>query len=156
VKCKNAGPLDFVQVYELAACGVLWDHRGDDTIGSRKFWRTPMTLERQVDLILNDCFFALGQMTSPHDTMDYEAVTWLRDRYKTMFLRALSQHANIWPDDRHRLLAVSRYLGQRVAHHAADRRTIDTNCVSRCRMKAAEQRAALAAIRTDESRRAIA
>jgi hypothetical protein len=123
-----------------------------------------MTLERQVDLILNDCFFALGQMTSPHDTMDYEAVTWLRDRYKTMFLRALSQHANIWPDDRHRLLAVSRYLGQRVAHHAADRRTIDTNCVSRasaeveagCRMKAAEQRAALAAIRTDESRRAIA
>jgi hypothetical protein len=123
-----------------------------------------MTPEHQVDLILSDCFFAVGQTISALDPMDYDAIVWLRNRYTAKFLHTITHNANVWPQDRDRLMAVSRYLGQRVAHHAAGRRAIDTSCVTEasaeveagCRMKAAEQRAARAALTRDASRSAAA
>lgn len=113
-----------------------------------------MTPEHEVDLILDDCFFSVGQMMSTQEGVDYDAIVWLRDRYRARFLRTITETAQVWPQDRDRLTAVSRYLGQRVVHHAAGRRVIDTTCVSQasadveagCRMKAEEQRAACAAL----------
>jgi hypothetical protein len=37
----------------------------------------------------------------------------------------MTNHGNSWSRDRHRVTAVSRYLGQRAAHHAGDRQRID-------------------------------
>lgn len=89
-----------------------------------------MTPQEQVDLILDDCFFAVGQIVGRQKRIDYEAVMWWRSRYRQRFLHALTVLGNSWARDRARVMAVGRYLGQRVLHHAAGRSTIDIECAA--------------------------
>jgi hypothetical protein len=113
-----------------------------------------MTPEHEVDLILDDCFFAVGQSISGLVDVDYDAIVWLRDRYRSRFLRMITALPHVWPQDRDRLMAVSRYLGQRAAHHVGDVRVVDAHCITQasaeveagCQMKAMEQRAAAACL----------
>jgi hypothetical protein len=106
-----------------------------------------MTPEHDVDLILDDCFFAVGQSISGLDDVEYDAIVWLHDRYRSRFLRMITALPHVWPQDRDRLMAVSRYLGQRAMHHVGGLGVIDARCVTqasaeveaRCQMKALEQ-----------------
>jgi hypothetical protein len=108
-----------------------------------------MSPTQEVDHILHDCFFALGQAIGLERQTDFEAIVWWRTRYRESFLRALIDHGNSWPDDRPRLTAVGRYLGQRARHHAGDQPTIDVRCAQRasadveagCHMRARESAA---------------
>jgi hypothetical protein len=88
-----------------------------------------MTPSQEVDYIVHDCLFAVGQAVGVHGRIDYEAVVWLRARYREKFLHAMIQNGNSWAKDRHRVTAVSRYLGQRAVHHARDSRLIDVPAV---------------------------
>lgn len=109
----------------------------------------PLAHEGQVDFILNDCFLAIGEAVSAQKQMDYEAVVWWRDRYRAKFLQTLRDCSCAWPDDRRRLMAVSRYLGLMAVHHAGDAPQIDLASARRassdvetgCRMQALEVRA---------------
>lgn len=110
----------------------------------------PMTPEDHVDLILNDCFFAVGQVVHARKCIDYEGIVWLRNRYQEKFLRTITSVEDAWPGDRDRLMAVSRYLGIRAGHYAGHDGAIDASCLMQasaeveagCRMQAATKRAA--------------
>lgn len=98
----------------------------------------------QVDYILHDCLFAVGQGVGQTNTIDAAAVAWLRARYRDTFVHVMTHNGNSWDRDRHRVTAVSRYLGQRAAHHAGGTGRIDVACIARaaaeiehgCRMSA--------------------
>jgi hypothetical protein len=87
-----------------------------------------VTPEREVDYILNDCFFAVGQAIGTAKTLDPEAIAWWRTRYRAAFLHAMTASGNSWLRDRPRVTAVGRYLGQRALHHAQDQASIDVRC----------------------------
>ena len=84
-----------------------------------------MTPVQEVDYILNDCFFAVGQAVGTQKSLDFEVIPWWRARYRAFFLHAMSANGNSWLRDRHRVTAVGRFLGQRALHHAADKPSID-------------------------------
>jgi hypothetical protein len=103
-----------------------------------------MTPTQEVDYILNDCFFAVGQAIGTQKSLDFDVLPWWRARYRAFFLHAITAKGNSWSRDRHRVTAVGRYLGQRALHHAGDQPVIDlhsatlasTDVETGCRMSA--------------------
>jgi hypothetical protein len=89
-----------------------------------------MTPAQEVDYILNDCFFAVGQTVGTAKTLDFDAIRWWRTRYRQFFLHAMTANGNSWLRDRHRVTAVGRFLGQRALHHAGEARSIDLRAAS--------------------------
>jgi len=81
--------------------------------------------QQEVDVIVADCFFSVGQAIGGGRRLAPEVVTWWRRRYRAYFLDALVVQANSWLRDRDRLANVGRHLGARVLHHAGGRDTID-------------------------------
>ena len=84
-------------------------------------------MPHNVDAMLNDCFFAVGQAVGDEKQMEYDAIVALRNRYRDKFLYAVNVSGNSWDDDRDRVIAVSRWLGRRTLAHAADRVSIDAS-----------------------------
>ena len=84
-----------------------------------------MTPAQEVDYILNDCFFAVGQAIGTAKSLDFDVIQWWRARYRAFFLHAMVVNGNSWLKDRNRVTAVGRFLGQRALFHAADQPTID-------------------------------
>ena len=103
-----------------------------------------MTPAQEVDYVLNDCFFAVGQAVGTQKSLDFDAIQWWRTRYRAFFLHAMTANGNSWLRDRQRVTAVGRFLGQRALHHAASSGTIDlraaalasTDVETGCRMNA--------------------
>jgi len=99
---------------------------------------------QEVDYILDDCFLAVGQTVGTQKVLDFEVVSWWRERYRAFFLHAMDVRGNSWRQDRARVTAVGRYLGQRALHHAGDKEIIDlesarlasTDVETGCRMNA--------------------
>jgi hypothetical protein len=87
-----------------------------------------MTPTHEVDYILNDCFFAVGQAVGTRKHLDLDAIVWWRTRYRAAFLHAMTSGGNSWVRDRERVTAVGRFLGQRALHYAGDSPSIDINC----------------------------
>jgi len=84
-----------------------------------------MTPDQEVDYVLNDCFFAVGQAVGTRKSLDFDAIQWWRGRYRAFFLHAMTVTGNSWSWDRDRVTAVGRYLGERALHHSSDRPSID-------------------------------
>lgn len=82
-------------------------------------------LDHTADCILDDCLFAMGQVVGTRATLDYEAVIWIRDRYRQKFLRALETFGDRWHADRHNVTGVAFMLGERAVRYAAGRPSID-------------------------------
>jgi len=103
-----------------------------------------MTPAQEVDYILNDCFFAVGQAVGTRKHLELEAIVWWRTRYRAAFLQAMTVAGNSWLRDRNRVTAVGRFLGQRALHYAGDQPAIDLGCAQQasrdvdtgCRMSA--------------------
>jgi hypothetical protein len=103
-----------------------------------------MTPSEQVECILHDCFFAVGQTVGSEKRIDYDALVWWHQRYREKFLHALMSLGNSWEKDRRRVIAVGRYLGQRALHHAGHNPHIDLESAAKasrdveigCRMNA--------------------
>jgi hypothetical protein len=89
-----------------------------------------MTPDQEVDYMLNDCFFAVGQAVGTCKSLDLDAIQWWRTRYRAFFLHAMTVTGNSWSRDRDRVTAVGRFLGQRALHHSGDRPSIDLRCAA--------------------------
>lgn len=77
-----------------------------------------------LDDMLADCIFAIGQAVGRDKKVEQAAIVWWHARYREFFSCALDR-GNSWTDDRRRVTAVARYLGQQAARHALSRQSID-------------------------------
>jgi len=84
-----------------------------------------MDHNQEVDYIVSDCFFAVGQAIGTSKRLEPEAARWWRDRYRRQFLVATATRGNSWAADRERLARVGRFLGERALHYAGSHETID-------------------------------
>ena len=88
-------------------------------------------LEEAVEYILADCAFAVGQAIGMRTTVDYDAIVWWHNHFRTKFLAAMRHSGNRWFQDRENVTAVGWMLGERAVRHAADRASIDVDAVRR-------------------------
>lgn len=88
-------------------------------------------LEEAVEYVLGDCFFAVGQTIGMRMTVDYDAVIWWHDHFRTKFLAAMRQHGNRWLQDRENVTGVGWMLAERAVRHSAGRESIDVEAARR-------------------------
>ena len=81
-------------------------------------------LEEAVEYVLGDCFFAVGQTVGMRKTVDYEAVVWWHDHFRSKFLAAMRRHGNRWMQDRDNVTAVGWMLAERAVRHTNGRSSI--------------------------------
>lgn len=84
-----------------------------------------VALERAVEFIVNDCFFAVGQAIGMRTTVEYDAVIWWHDHFRAKFLNAMGEFGNRWLVDRQNVTAVAFMLGERAVRYAEGRPAID-------------------------------
>jgi uncharacterized Ntn-hydrolase superfamily protein len=82
-------------------------------------------LERQVEYIVDDCFFTVGQIVGMRTTVDYEAVIWWRDHYREKFLAAMMAFGNRWQQDRSNVTSVAIMLAERAVRYSEGKSSID-------------------------------
>lgn len=82
-------------------------------------------LERAVEYIVDDCFFAVGQAIGMRMTVEYDAVIWWRDHFRAKFLAAMTEFGNRWLVDRQNVTAVAYMLGERAVRYAEGRASVD-------------------------------
>jgi hypothetical protein len=90
---------------------------------------TDIDIERAVEYIVDDCFFAMGQAIGMRMTVDYDAVIFMRDHYRAKFLSAMRAFGNRWAQDRQNVTGVALMFGERAARYAGDRSSIDLESV---------------------------
>ena len=98
--------------------------RADSDVGEQ-------ALEGAVEYVLSDCFFAVGQTVGMRITVDYDAVVWWHDHFRTKFLVAMRRHGNRWLQDRDNVTAVGWMLAERAVRYADGRDSIDVDAARR-------------------------
>ena len=88
-------------------------------------------LERQVEYVVDDCFFTVGQAVGMRTTVDYEAVIWWRDHYREKFLAAMMAFGNRWLQDRSNVTTVAFMLAERAVRYAEGKPAIDVEAARR-------------------------
>ena len=88
-------------------------------------------LEAAVGYVLGDCFLAVGQAIGMRTTVDYDAVIWWHDHFRTKFLAAMRRQGNRWLEDREDVTAVGWMLAERAVRHSAGRDSIGIEAVRR-------------------------
>lgn len=88
-------------------------------------------LECQVEYVVDDCFFTVGQAVGMRTTMDYEAVMWWRDHYRAKFLAAMTAFGNRWLQDRSNVTSVAFMLAERAVRYAEGKPAIDVEAARR-------------------------
>ena len=86
-------------------------------------------LERQVEYIMDECFFAFGQAVGMRTTIDYDAVVWIRDNYRAKFLSAMKAFGDRWQRDRSNVTSVAMMLGERAVRYSEGKPSIDLDSV---------------------------
>lgn len=84
-------------------------------------------LERVVEFIVDDCFFAVGQAIGMRMTVEYDAVIWWHDHFRAKFLAAMTEFGNRWLVDRQNVTAVAFMLGERAVRYSEGRTSIDVD-----------------------------
>jgi hypothetical protein len=85
----------------------------------------PDDIERAVDYVVDECFFAVGQIVGMRKTVEYEAVIWWRDHFRSKFLAAMRAFGNRWTLDRQIVTGVAFMLGERAVRYAGSEPSID-------------------------------
>ena len=88
-------------------------------------------LQKAVEYVLSDCFFAVGQTVGLRMTVDYDAVIWWHDHFRTKFLAAMGRQGNRWLQDRENVTAVGWMLAERAVRYADGRDSIDVGAARR-------------------------
>ena len=88
-------------------------------------------LERQVEYIVDDCFFTVGQVVGMRTTVDYGAVIWWRDHYREKFLAAMMAYGNRWMEDRSNVTSVALMLAERAVRYSEGKPSIDAEAARR-------------------------
>ena len=81
--------------------------------------------ERQVEYVVDDCFFTVGQVVGMRTTLEYEAVVWWREHYRAKFLAAMKAFGNRWVQDRANVTGVAIMLAERAVRYAEGKPAID-------------------------------
>lgn len=81
-------------------------------------------LERDVEYVVDDCFFTVGQVVGMRMTVDYDAVVWWRNHYRTKFLAAMKTHGNRWLSDRANVTSVAIMLAERAVRYSEGQSSI--------------------------------
>jgi hypothetical protein len=87
--------------------------------------------EREVEYIVDDCFFTVGQVVGMRTTVDYDAVIWWRNHYRAKFLAAMKANGNRWLEDRANVTGVAIMLAERAVRYSAGRPSIDREAAQR-------------------------
>jgi hypothetical protein len=82
-------------------------------------------LERQVEYIVDVCFFTVGQVVGMRTSLEYDAVIWWRDHYRAKFLAAMTAFGNRWSEDRSNVTSVAIMLAERAVRYADGKPAID-------------------------------
>jgi len=82
-------------------------------------------LERQVEYIVDECFFTVGQVVGMRMTVEWDAVVWWRDHYRARFLAAMQAFGNRWQQDRTNVTGVAIMLAERAVRYAEGQSSID-------------------------------
>jgi hypothetical protein len=82
-------------------------------------------LERDVEYVVDECFFTVGQVVGMRMTVEYDAVIWWRDHYRARFLAAMKAHGNRWLVDRTNVTSVAIMLAERAVRYSEGRPSID-------------------------------
>ena len=96
-----------------------------------KFRAEEESLREAVEYALGDCFFAVGQTIGMRMTVDYDAVVWWHDHFRTKFLAAMRRQGNRWLQDRENVTAVGWMLAERAVRHAAGQSSVDVQAARR-------------------------
>jgi hypothetical protein len=88
-------------------------------------------LERQVEYIVDECFFTVGQVVGMRTTVDYEAVIWWRNHYRAKFLAAMMAFGNRWLQDRSNVTSVAIMLAERAVRYSEGKPSIDAEVARR-------------------------
>jgi hypothetical protein len=81
-------------------------------------------LERDVEYVVDDCFFTVGQVVGMRMTVEYDAVIWWRNHYRAKFLAAMKTHGNRWVGDRANVTAVAIMLAERAVRYSEGQTSI--------------------------------
>ena len=84
-----------------------------------------------VEHVLSDCFVAVGQSIGMRTTVDYDAIVWWHDHFRTKFLAAMRRHGDRWLQDREGVTGVGWMLAQRAMRHAAGQDSIHVEAARR-------------------------
>jgi len=82
-------------------------------------------LEHDVEYVVDECFFTVGQVVGMRMTVEYDAVIWWRDHYRARFFAAMKAHGNRWLRDRTNVTSVAIMLGERAVRYSEGRSSID-------------------------------
>lgn len=88
-------------------------------------------LEREVESIVDDCFFTVGQVVGTRMTVDYDAVIWWHDHYRARFLAAMKTCGNRWSQDRANVTSVAIMLAERAVRYSEGRPSITRDAAQR-------------------------
>jgi len=81
--------------------------------------------EREVEYIVDECFFTVGQVVGTRKAVDYDAVIWWRDHYRARFLAAMNAFGNRWLRDRANVTTVAIMLAERAVRYSEGKMSID-------------------------------
>ena len=110
--------------------GVTPVPNGVPTVGTGSDAESQLLAET-VEYVLADCSFAVGQTIGMRTTVDYDAIVWWHEHFRTKFSAAIRRHGNRWLQDRQNVTAVGWMLGERALRHAAGRPSIDVEAARR-------------------------
>jgi hypothetical protein len=121
-------------------------------------------LEREVEYVVDDCFFTVGQVVGSRTTVDYEAVIWWRDHYRARFLATITAFGNRWRQDRANVTSVAIMLAERAVRYSEGKPAIDREAAQRaandveryCTLQSKRKARAMGANGSDEAPARIA
>lgn len=102
-----------------------------DSSNDPSYTQDTRDLERDVEYVVDECFFTVGQVVGMRKTVEYEAVIWWRDHYRAKFLAAMRAHGNRWSSDRASVTAVAIMLAERAVRYAEGRSSIDSEAAQK-------------------------
>jgi hypothetical protein len=82
-------------------------------------------LERDVENVVDECFFTEGRVVGLRTTVGWDAVVWWHDHYRARFLAAMKAFGNRWQEDRANVTSVAVMLAERAVRYAEGKPSID-------------------------------
>jgi hypothetical protein len=88
-------------------------------------------LDQEVEYVVDECFFTVGQVVGMRTTIDYDVVRWWREHYRARFLAAMKAFGNRWLQDRSNVTSVAIMLAERAVRYSEGRPSIDCEAAQR-------------------------
>jgi hypothetical protein len=88
-------------------------------------------LDQEVEYVVDECFFTVGQVVGMRTTIDYGVVRWWREHYRARFLAAMKAFGNRWLQDRDNVTSVAIMLAERAVRYSEGRPSIDCDAAQR-------------------------